>query len=255
MKKLFNVFFYLKGLNSADGEADTFRSVLGGTCRAGCYALTRPIQTCRCHAVTSDVTPVIRGRRHSDGRDAYRKTRARKTVRFADDMGLTLVQIRHYVISDEDGFKWACSVTSPFDDDNVWEDEIKKSQTPLVIGFSQPGVEADFPLRVKQQSVCLENCITDNNARTITGVVRVANKGFSKRVTARVSTNNWVTFEDTEARYVPNSSDGLTDRFLLTITVPWFMAKGGRVDFALRYICGDQTYWDNNRDKNYTIYC
>ena len=50
--------------------------------------------------------------------------------------------------------------------------------------------------------------------------------------------------------YLPDSCDGLTDRFQFEIkNVP--VVYGGRLQLAIRFHCKGELYWDNNCGINY----
>lgn len=113
----------------------------------------------------------------------------------------------------------------------------------------------DFVTRVMASKVALENCLVNDSDMTITGIVRVANIAFHKKVSVRVSTNRWVTFTDINASYVQNSNDGPTDRFSFTISVPAYFVEGSKMEFAIMYDANGQEFWDGNHGSNYVIEC
>ncbi|GIY95789.1 protein phosphatase 1 regulatory subunit 3D [Caerostris extrusa] len=127
---------------------------------------------------------------------------------------------------------------------------ISKDDPFFVPEFEQPGDEAEFMERVHNQKSCLENVVVSD--LKVTGTVRVLNMGFSKEVAVRYSLNEWACFFEEEAEYLPESSDGVTDKFSFSIT-PQCMRDGERLIFVLRYKVNGQQFWDNNRHRNYIM--
>lgn len=113
-----------------------------------------------------------------------------------------------------------------------------------VFRFSQPGSEPGFYDRVNRECVVLES--VRDEPRMIRGVVRVQNISFAKEVMVRWSHDRWRSYHDTSAVFSAN--DGHTDRF--TFELP---ANGEDIEFALRYKCDGEEYWDSNRGKNYSV--
>ncbi|XP_006822375.1 protein phosphatase 1 regulatory subunit 3B-like [Saccoglossus kowalevskii] len=112
--------------------------------------------------------------------------------------------------------------------------------------------------------------------REISGMVRVANIGFSKTVKIRYTRNNWRTSEDIIADYVPyykpspektscpetlsanlteckekteDTKPPVTERFAFVLPVPKDFGVGSRLEFAICYEVNGQTIWDNNNGQ------
>lgn len=109
--------------------------------------------------------------------------------------------------------------------------------------------------------MALENCVACNDRGdwlTVSGVVRVANVAFDKQLSILYSTDGWNT-PGTEviASYLPGSNDGATDRFAFVLEPPPNVTAvaGARLEFAVAYTAGGQTYWDNNAGANYGVSC
>jgi hypothetical protein len=161
----------------------------------------------------------------------------------------------------------------------------------LIPEFVEPFVQVNFLDRVRGQSICLENCYISNTATSpltsptatkpcsvnvnstspigcsannltispsdecaisVTACIRVVNLSFEKEIYCRFSTNNWATWTEVLATFIPTSSDSWTDRFTSTFTVGNLTA-GQRVSFALRYKTSGQEFWDNNNGQNYSL--
>ena len=88
----------------------------------------------------------------------------------------------------------------------------------------------------------------------IRGVVRVLNIDFHKSVMVRFSTDDWKTFSDVPATYVPASCDGLSDRFNFALFA-YRLQPGQRLLFALCYRVAGQEFWDSNQGTNYVFQC
>ncbi|KPP61794.1 protein phosphatase 1 regulatory subunit 3E-like, partial [Scleropages formosus] len=123
-----------------------------------------------------------------------RSPSSQKKVRFADSLGLELTSVKHF-----------CDADMP--------------------EFENPGEAPGFLERVRELRVCLERA--DADEFSLSGLVRVLNVAFEKRVLLRYTLNNWVTFFDVPACYVPQSSDGFTDQFSFKIITPAFLESGG----------------------------
>jgi protein phosphatase 1 regulatory subunit 3A/B/C/D/E len=198
---------------------------------------------------------------------------SKKAVRFADAMGLDLVSVRH--VLDSIGTRRAASGVVQRREPNGAAARSRAAEArrrrrvllrPL---FAEPSGEssADLLWRVQERKVALEECTLDADALTVSGVVRVANIAYDKRVTVRYSTDNWDTYHDTEAVYLTAASSrydgGLTDAFAFRMRLPDSLVsgdgkvRGGIVQFSVRYICGEDEmkFWDNNRGVNYCVEC
>ena len=97
-------------------------------------------------------------------------------------------------------------------------------------------------------------------ALAISGVVRVANIAFNKKILVRYSVDRWTTQTNVDGEYIPRSNDGTTDRFSFTIILPSRkqFVVGCEVQFAICYLAGDCPsfeFWDNNNGRNYIVRC
>ncbi|GBM80898.1 Glycogen-binding subunit 76A [Araneus ventricosus] len=184
----------------------------------------------------------------------------KKIVRFADVLGLDLEAIRHFVKDDDApivpqsafaDLKVRPSSSNPYL--LPWSNSapgLTQAGCKFVTQFEQPGSDPHFLDKVRQQKVCLENCIT-NDLRVI-GVVRVLNLGFEKLVQVRYTTTEWAAHTDLNADYVPSSCDGFSDKFSFSLQLP-HLCPGQRLVFALKYVANGQEFWDNNSSENYVL--
>lgn len=178
----------------------------------------------------------------------------KKFVRFADVLGLDLADVKTFM--DE----------IPSIPKSAFEDlEISDQDQPIQLGpradkilmplFQQPGALPNFLDAVRDKQVSLENAvITDHFNLTISGTVRVRNLDFHKSVHIRYSLDGWRSFADLQANYVQNSCDGFSDIFTF-VMFGNTMNIGQRLEFAVRFQCKGQQFWDNNYGANYCFQC
>jgi len=120
--------------------------------------------------------------------------------------------------------------------------------------FLQPSTGLGFEDRLRRDKVCLVSVTCHEDDWSVRGVVRVLNMDFYKSVCVRYTLDEWRTWSDTVATYVPGSCDGFADRFQFTIYCGTLSA-GQRLHFAVAFRCQGQEFWDNNRGANYSVLC
>ncbi|XP_030404905.1 protein phosphatase 1 regulatory subunit 3A isoform X1 [Gopherus evgoodei] len=171
---------------------------------------------------------------------------ARK-VSFADAFGFNLVSVKEFNT-------WDVPITSQNDDLEVkvlTEEEYFLS--PL---FILPGSQEELLQKVRVQKVLLESIEFLPGITCMKGIIRVLNVSFEKLIYVRMSLDDWLTYYDILAEYVPNSCDGETDQFFFKISlVPPYQRNGAKVEFCIRYETSVGTFWANNDDKNYILLC
>lgn len=190
----------------------------------------------------------------------------KKIVRFADVLGLDLADVRTFLdeipkipnsaysdlIVDEAFAKDSSPVQ-----DTQWSAKIEgqRPNQTLIPLFQQPGSLTTFLDRLRLKYVCLENALVkDYEMFCIVGTVRVLNMDFHKSVHVRYSLNSWTNYSDLQATYVPNSCDGLSDKFSF-ILYCHTLTVGQKLEFAVRFQCKGTQYWDNNNGANYCFQC
>lgn len=198
-------------------------------------------------------TPTERGKLEIARR---RSPSSQKKVRFADSLGLELTSVKHFCDADMpevpqrvlDNFKKGNSLHL-----NIFEKFPRNPSQSIFMEthFSNPGQLPGFLEKVKKMKVLLESVETDEFS--LTGLIRVLNLAFEKTVILRYSLNNWVTYLDIIASYVPESSDGLTDKFFFKIITPIFLETGNSLQFAIKYCVAGEEFWDNNNGNNYKV--
>lgn len=179
----------------------------------------------------------------------------KKSVRFADILGLDLADVRTFLDEVPKVPKSAyedLDVTLPSSNSVQLGPPLDKVLVPL---FQQPGCLPNFLDRLRDTQVCLESAaVTDAINLTITGCARVRNLDFHKSVHLRYSLDNWRSYSDLSASYVENSCDGFSDKFSF-ILFGNSLQIGQRLEMAIRFQAKGEQFWDNNYGLNYCFQC
>ncbi|XP_065272387.1 protein phosphatase 1 regulatory subunit 3E [Emys orbicularis] len=181
----------------------------------------------------------------------------RKTVRFADSLGLELISVRHFCEADLPQVPLPLPARAA---------DLFKTRKPPALGelepvlfgpsplleplfAPQPGASPGFAERVRRHKVKLEWVRAEPAG--LRGAVRVLNLAYEKAVSVRYTLNRWVSCAEVAAAYLsPGPADGLTDRFSFHLPAA---AAGGTLEFAVRYRVAGTEYWDNNEGLNYRL--
>ncbi|NWI18155.1 PPR3A phosphatase, partial [Crypturellus soui] len=173
-------------------------------------------------------------------------TIARK-VSFADAFGFDLVSVKEFDT-------WEVPVISQNDykEDEVFpEEEFFLSQL-----FTLPASQEELLQKVREQKVLLESIVFLPGVTCMNGIIRVLNISFEKTVYVRMTLDDWRSYYDILAEFMPNSCGNETDQFCFKISlVPPYQQDGAKVEFCIRYETSAGIFWANNDDKNYTIIC
>lgn len=184
----------------------------------------------------------------------------KKRVVFADMKGMSLTAIHVFSKFDDEPYQnkhfGGISEELQFDmtDLETATMDLKISSVrSLVLDFKQPSADyLDFRNRLIQNSVCLENCSLQE--RSLTGTIKVRNVGFEKSVKLRATFDSWTSFTDIECTYMNNVySCQDNDTFTFVLELPTYVPPQNRVEFCICFQVQDQTFWDNNDGKNYTL--
>ncbi|XP_041036702.1 protein phosphatase 1 regulatory subunit 3E-like [Carcharodon carcharias] len=176
----------------------------------------------------------------------------RKRVRFADSLGLELAAVKRFS-------QWEAPRVPSHVQAQLQRDAIRHFATcqpdcspprPLEPTFANPICSVDFLQRVGREKVCLEGVAVERFR--LWGTVRVLNLAFRKEVTVRHTVDDWRSYSDTPASYIPQSADRQTDRFSFELALPPYLA-GSSVQLAVRYRAGQAEYWDNDGGRNYRL--
>lgn len=169
----------------------------------------------------------------------------KKGVVFADALGLALTTVRHFSrpFFDEDPLGLALAslrALRPF----------SFSTSTYTLDFQPPAYDyTGFRAKLNKQQVCLEQCAVQGTA--VAGTIKVRNLGYEKRVTLRVSYDNWQSHYDLPCSYLRDQyGGGETDMFSFRLP----LAPGTqRAEFCICFWCQGKEYWDNNEDRNYVL--
>ena len=176
----------------------------------------------------------------------------RKTVRFADSLGLDLEQ-KTYFESDDYKDNEFRSFKSPFSFTQNRINLHSKLVSLNPVNISNRS-EAEISHLTRTQCVCLNSInITDTN---LSGVVHVLNLACDKQVYIRYTSDGWLSFSETRAIFTRSvGSDGAVDSFSFFIALPSDIPVGATCEFCIRYCVSNNSYWDNNNDQNYKLQC
>lgn len=187
-----------------------------------------------------------------------RSPSSQKKVRFADSLGLELTSVKHFDDADEPEVpeRILAKLSRGSSPRLGGHPDARFPRAPakpalVELQFANPGALPGFERRVREAKVLLESAEADEFS--LSGLVRVLNLAFEKSVSLRYSLNDWITFVDSPASYVPSSSDGATDRFRFKIVMPTYLDGGGTLQFAIKYCVGGEEFWDNNSGDNYRV--
>ncbi|XP_070686561.1 titin homolog [Pempheris klunzingeri] len=171
-----------------------------------------------------------------------------RRVSFADAKGLSLVQVKEFDT-------WDVPKLPGYDtSEGDGKDAEEYFLSPLT--FSLPLSTEELLVKVQEQKVELETIALIPGTTILKGVIRVFNISYSKAVYIRTTLDTWSSHFDLLAEYIPGSSDSLTDCFSFKLTlVPPFGEQGARVEFCLRYETSVGTFWSNNNNRNYVLFC
>lgn len=189
----------------------------------------------------------------------------KKIVRFADVLGLDLADVKTFL--DEVPTIPQSAYEDLYDIDHSCSPVVESSLSKMTMApstrpektlvplFQEPNVQPNFLDRVCHNSVCLECAyVSDYVFFAVSGVVRVKNIDFHKSVYVRYSIDKWRSFSDMQAKYIPNSYDGFSDKFSFMLYAHT-LVPGQRIEFAVRYHSAGNQFWDSNGGKNYVFEC
>ncbi|KAJ3264117.1 hypothetical protein HK104_006515, partial [Borealophlyctis nickersoniae] len=96
--------------------------------------------------------------------------------------------------------------------------------------------------------------------KVLVGSVLVRNLAFEKTVSVRYTSDGWATHDDVEGRFasvVSGPTEGFSgvDRFVFELDLNEDLDLGeateATIQFAINYVVGGDSYWDNNGGQNY----
>nr|XP_002736154.1 PREDICTED: glycogen-binding subunit 76A-like [Saccoglossus kowalevskii] len=171
----------------------------------------------------------------------------KKQVHFADEVEMEMEKVQL-----QDGVRNSFCRQAPHPREN--SPDAQDEYRYLAVCFPQPGYSSNYLKLVREKKVYLETLVVAEDMAVL-GKVRVENISYQKNVIVRFTTNDWKKYYDIPGAYVQNSSDGTTDQFSFTISLPKTFSAGSYFQFAVCYkVCGHE-YWDNNHGSNYIVAC
>ncbi|XP_004641395.1 protein phosphatase 1 regulatory subunit 3A [Octodon degus] len=174
-------------------------------------------------------------------------TSGTRRVSFADNFGFNLVSIKEF-----DSWELP-SVSTDFE---LRKDIFHTEEYILSPLFDLPSSKEDLMQQLQVQKAILESTEYPPGSTSMKGIIRVLNVSFEKLVYVRMSLDDWQTYYDILAEYVPNSCDGESDQFSFKISlVPPYQKDGSKVEFCIRYETSLGTFWSNNNGTNYILLC
>ncbi|NXL57927.1 PPR3D phosphatase, partial [Chordeiles acutipennis] len=186
----------------------------------------------------------------------------RKTVRFADSLGLELTSVRHFCQAELPPLP-PPAPPRPADLLKTRKPPVLGDLEPVLFGPPppllepqfppQPGASPGFTERVRQHKVRLEWVRAEPAG--LRGAVRVLNLAYEKAVSVRYTLSRWASCAEVPAAYQPaGPGDGFTDRFAFFLPLGAAAASAEpTVEFAVRYRVAGAEYWDNNEGANYRL--
>ncbi|KAB0343618.1 hypothetical protein FD754_020544 [Muntiacus muntjak] len=170
-----------------------------------------------------------------------------RRVSFADTFGFNLVSVKEFD-------SW--ELPSGSIDFDLRKDVFHTEEYVLSPQFVLPSSKEDLMQQLQVQKAILESTEYPPGSTSMKGIIRVLNISFEKLVYVRMSLDDWQTYYDILAEYIPNSCDGETDQFSFKITlVPPYQKDGSKVEFCIRYETSVGTFWSNNNGTNYVLVC
>ncbi|NXG59267.1 PPR3A phosphatase, partial [Hemiprocne comata] len=183
----------------------------------------------------------------SEEDEADTPTTITRKVSFADAFGFDLVSVKEFDMWDIPN----TGHNEDIDDEVFPQEEYFFSQL-----FMLPASQEELLHKVREQKVLLESVMFLPGITCMNGIIRVLNVSFEKRVYVRMTLNNWLSYCDILAEFMPNSCGSETDQFCFKISLmPPYQKDGAKVEFCIRYETSVGTFWANNDDKNYTLIC
>ncbi|XP_006005775.1 protein phosphatase 1 regulatory subunit 3A [Latimeria chalumnae] len=171
---------------------------------------------------------------------------ARK-VSFADAFGLDLVSVKEFDT-------WDIPDTSL--SDNSEEENVLLEEYALLPMFTLPLSYESLLQKLYAEKVALEAVELLPGITSMKGSIRVLNLSYKKLVYVRMTLDNWKSYYDILAEYIPDAFEGETDQFSFKISlVPPYQKDGAKLEFCIRYETPVGVFWDNNNEANYVLFC
>lgn len=178
--------------------------------------------------------------------------RSSKKVSFADHQGFALATVRLVKERPDEPPTLNPELLSSL---TIGTDADVSLNPPIRVTFTQPASDyMAFRDKLNKNMVSLENVILRDY--TVEGTIKVKNIHFEKKVYVRLSLDEWITFKDTTAKYLPGPGNKYKepfDTFSFSMEIdPSFNVKK-TIQFAVCFETDGKQYWDNNGGLNYVL--
>lgn len=178
--------------------------------------------------------------------------RVPKKVSFADHRGLALAQVRFVKEGPDEPPHLDPEILSSL---TLGANADVTCRPPIKLCFTQPASDyLAFRDKISNNFVSLENVILKDY--TVEGTIKVKNITFEKHVFVRLSLDEWATYDDIDAVYVPGPGLGYKDpydtfSFKMDISPAFDISK--TIQFAICFEENGNQHWDSNGGINYCI--
>uniref|UniRef100_G1NA29 Protein phosphatase 1 regulatory subunit 3A n=1 Tax=Meleagris gallopavo TaxID=9103 RepID=G1NA29_MELGA len=191
--------------------------------------------------------PARRNSASSEEEEADAPTTIARKVSFADAFGFDLVSVKEFDT-------W--EIPNIAQNNDLEDEAFPQEEFFLTQLFTLPTSQEEVLQKVREHKVLLESIVFLPGITCMNGIIRVLNVSFEKLVYVRMTLDDWVSYYDILAEFMPNSCGSETDQFCFKISlVPPYQRDGAKVEFCIRYETSIGTFWANNDDKNYTLIC
>uniref|UniRef100_A0A669NXL8 Protein phosphatase 1 regulatory subunit 3A n=1 Tax=Phasianus colchicus TaxID=9054 RepID=A0A669NXL8_PHACC len=191
--------------------------------------------------------PRRRNSASSEEEEADAPTTIARKVSFADAFGFDLVSVKEFDT-------W--EIPNIAQNNDLEDEAFPQEEFFLTQLFTLPTSQEEVLQKVREHKVLLESIVFLPGITCMNGIIRVLNVSFEKFVYVRMTLDDWVSYYDILAEFMPNSCGSETDQFCFKISlVPPYQRDGAKVEFCIRYETSIGTFWANNDDKNYTLIC
>ncbi|XP_065599529.1 protein phosphatase 1 regulatory subunit 3A [Cyrtonyx montezumae] len=191
--------------------------------------------------------PRRRNSASSEEEEADAPTTIARKVSFADAFGFDLVSVKEFDT-------W--EIPNIAQNNDLEDKAFPQEEFFLTQLFTLPTSQEEVLQKVREHKVLLESIVFLPGITCMNGIIRVLNVSFEKLVYVRMTLDDWVSYYDILAEFMPNSCGSETDQFCFKISlVPPYQKDGAKVEFCIRYETSIGTFWANNDDKNYTLIC
>ncbi|XP_059157049.1 protein phosphatase 1 regulatory subunit 3B-like isoform X2 [Physella acuta] len=178
--------------------------------------------------------------------------RIQKKVSFADHKGLALAQVRFVKEGPDEPPHLNPEILSSL---TLGANADVTGKPPIKLCFAQPASDyLAFRDKINKELVSLENVILRDY--TVEGTIKVKNIAFEKHVFVRLSLDEWESFENIDASYVPGPGLSYSepyDTFSFTMEISPTFDISKKIQFAVCFEENGNQHWDSNGGKNYCI--